>query len=76
MKIDTKGEEKRNKHFEMYSTQNNVPISPCSSKQLGIKNVEKLIHEGKFDEAQAEAHVWEDRRLIQRVCQAEARVGG
>ena len=51
----------------MYSIQNNVLISTCSSKQLGIKNVEKLIDEGKFDEAQAEAHVWVDRRLTQRV---------
>ena len=51
----------------MYSSQNSVPISTCSSKQLGIKNVEKLIDEGRFDEAQAEAHVWVDRRLTQRV---------
>ena len=32
-----------------------------------MKNVEKLIDEGKFDEAQAEVHVWVDRRLTQRV---------
>ena len=39
----------------------------CLSKDLGIKNVEKLIDEGKFNEAEAEAHVWVDRRLTQRV---------
>ena len=68
MKIDTKGKrEEIKKCFEMYSTQNNVPISTCSSKQLGIKNMEQLIDEGKFDQAQAKAHVWVDRRLTQRV---------
>ena len=58
MKIDTRGKkEDIRKHFDMYSCQNTVPISTCSSKQLGIKNVEKLIDEGRFDEAQAEARV-------------------
>ena len=68
MKIDTRGKkEEIRKRFDMYSSQNSVPISTCSSKQLGIKNVKKLIDEGRFDEAQAEAHVWVDRRLTQRV---------
>ena len=58
MKIDTRGKkEEIRKCFDMYSSQNSVPISTCSSKQLGIKNVKKLIDEGRFDEAQAEAHV-------------------
>ena len=42
MKIDTRGKkEEIKKRFDMYSSQNSVPISTCSSKQLGIKDVKK-----------------------------------
>ena len=68
LKIDKQAKhDEVKKRFESYTNKTNLPVTACSSKALGIKSLENPIDEGKFEEAEREAFVWVDRRLMQRV---------